>query len=228
MQLRIPALPVRDNCKKTEVRMVSPISELHDYNINVGTNEIFLFGEEGYIPTRESNDGSEPGVEYVMANKFIRNLTYLQHKSDHDILIHMKTCGGDWHEGMAIYDAIRKCPNHVKIISYTHARSMSSIILQAADERIMHKHSMFMFHMGTMTQDGTNKQFFTEAEVLKQQNEQMLDIYIHSMQAGGCMQEKTKAQIRNWLIKQMDKREDVYLTAKEAIEYGFADRIIGN
>ena len=205
-----------------------PISELHDYNINTTTNEIFLFGEEHYVSTREYNDGSEPGVEYMMANKFIRNLTFLQHKSANNITIHMKTCGGDWHEGMAIYDAIKNCPNHVTIINYTHARSMSSLIFQAADERIMHKHSTYMFHFGTMAMDGTVKQFFTEATELEKANEQMLDIYIKTMQSGGCMQNKTRAQIKNWLIKQMDKREEVYLNAQEAVEYGFADKIIGD
>ena len=38
---------------------------------------------------------------------------------------------------MAIFDAIKICRSHVTILVYGQAESMSSIILQAADKRIM-------------------------------------------------------------------------------------------
>jgi len=207
--------------------MPNSLSDLHSYNINQRTNEIFLFGEDAYTFTRSENDGEEPGVEYTMANRFIRNLTYLQHRSEDTITIHMKSCGGDWGEGMAIYDAIKICPNYVKIINYTHARSMSSLIFCAADERIMHKHSTFMFHTGTSSMSGTVKQWRTENVQLEIGMTQMLDVYVSTMKSGGSMKDKTEKQIRKWLINEMDKKEDCYFSAEQAVEYGFADSIIG-
>jgi len=207
--------------------MPHSLSDLHNYNINQKTNEIFLFGEDAYTFTRSDNDTEEPGVEYTMANRFIRNLTYLQDKSENPITIHMKTCGGEWGEGMAIYDAINTCPNVVKIINYTHARSMSSLILCAADERVMHKHSTFMFHTGTSAMTGTVKQWRTENVQLEIGMEQMLDVYVATMKVSGCMKDKTEKQIKKWLTSEMDKKEEVYLSAEQAIEYGFADSILG-
>ena len=150
----------------------SAVHDRHHFGIDIKANEIDLMGEPDYIGVQDG----EPGVEYAMANKFIKNLNIMIRSTDAPILIHMKTNGGFWEEGMAIYDAIKACPNEVCILNYTHARSMSSIILQAADRRVMMPHSTFMYHMGTMGYEGTVKQFLTEVEQLKIANEQMLDI----------------------------------------------------
>ncbi len=194
----------------------------HDYDIDIEKRDIFLFGrEESYA------DEEEPGVDYRMANRFIKNLRILQSISDDPVLIHMKTCGGDWEEGMAIYQAIRSCPNHVAILNYTWARSMSSLILQAADYRAMMPYSVFMYHDGTMSTSGTVKQFWTEAEQLKRSGEIMMEIYLENAFGAPAFKGKTKTQIRNYLRKQMDKKEEVYLTAEETIEHGFADIVFG-
>lgn len=198
------------------------LHDVHSYDIDVEANHIYLMGSEEY-----DLEGEEPGVEYTMANRFIRNLSLLMRKGDEPILIHMKTCGGDWAEGMAIYDAIRSCPNHVCILTYTHARSMSSIILQAADKRVMMPHSTFMFHDGTMGMSGTVKQYLTEAEELKKSKKIMMDIYVDSMKKKGKYSQWGKQKIHNWLRSQMDKKEEVYLDAKQAVELGFADEVFG-
>ena len=166
----------------------------------------------------------EPGVEFAMANKFIKNLNALS-SSDKPIKIFMKTCGGYWEEGIAIYDAIALCPCEITIINYTHARSMSSLILQAANHRVMMPNSTFMFHEGTMDFSGTSKQFMTEAEQWKLASKTMLDIYVESMKGKGRMKEKTDKELRSWLTKQMNLKEEVYLDAQEAVALGFADEV---
>ncbi len=201
-----------------------PIFQIHTFNIDLKANHIYLTGADEYVHHEESG---EPGVEYCMASKFIKNLNILMRKSPDPILVHMKTCGGDWDEGMAIYDTIKACPNRVTILNYMHARSMSSIIFQAADKRVMMPNSSFMFHDGTMEYDGTVKQYLTEAEQLIKSREVMLDIYIVSMQDKGKMSEHPRAKIKRWLVDQMNKKEDVFLSAEEAVDYGFADEIFG-
>lgn len=197
------------------------IQNIHGYDIDYLANEIYLVGNPEYIGVEEG----EGGVEYSMASTFIKNLNILMRKSDHPILIHMKTCGGYWEEGMAIYDAIKTCPNQITVLNYTHARSMSSLILSAADKRVMMPNSTFMFHQGTFATAGTTKTAITELEELKRTAEVMLDIYVDVLKSKGSMSKKSKKAIREWLVEQMDKKEDVYLTAKEAVELGFADSI---
>ena len=204
-----------------------PIYQIHEFNIDLKANHIYLTGIHDYIISNFEDPREEPGVEYAMASRFIKNLNILMRKSNNPILIHMKTNGGDWQEGIAIYDAIKACPNRVTILNYTHARSMSSIIFQAADKRVMMPNSVFMFHEGNTEFSGTIKQFRSMFDEDKYAREVMLNIYIESLKEVGSMSSKTKPQIRRWLIDQMDKKEDVFLTAQQAVGYGFADEIFG-
>lgn len=202
-----------------------PIFHLHEYDIDVASRHIYLMGiDRGYEAITDA-EGSEPGVDYVMANRFIRNLNICMRSSKDPIVIHMKTCGGDWVEGMAIYDAIKACPNPVTILAYGHARSMSSIILQAANKRVMMPNSYFMYHDGTIGQYGTWKQFYSNAEFFKGTREIMLDIYARAMQLNGEFKSKPLATIKTYLSQEMDKKEDVFLTAKGAVRKNLADEI---
>ena len=197
------------------------IHNIHEYGIDYLANEIYLSGNPEYIGVEEG----EGGVEYSMATTFIKNLSILMRKSNHPILIHMKSCGGYWEEGMAIYDAIITCPNQITILNYTHARSMTSLIFSAADKRVMMPNSIFMFHEGTFSTHGTTKIARTEFKELERTGDVMLDIYVDILKAKGSMSKRTKKYIREWLVKEMDKKEDVYLTAKETVALGFADSI---
>ena len=214
----------KKDSKAKYTRELTVVDYIHDYNIDTEKNEIYLFGEEDY---GRAFEGDEPGVEFMMANRFIKNLRVLSSLNDDPILVHMKTNGGMWMEGMAIYQAICACPNYITILNYTHARSMSSIILQAADNRVMMPYSHFMYHDGTCGTDGTVKQYFTEAVELKKSMDQMMDIYLDQAENGEFFKDKTRKQIANHMRRQMDKKEEVYLTAQETVEQGLADAIFG-
>jgi len=204
-----------------------PIHQIHEHGIDIYSNQIYLFGDELYNSTQDIDDPHEPGIEYIMTNKFIRNLNILMRKSEKPILIHMKTCGGLWSEGMAIYDAIKACPNPVTILNYTHARSMSSLIFQAANKRIMMINSIFMFHQGTIHMGGTVKQAYTEIKQTKLADKIMINIYIDQMKKNGKFKTRSRETIEKILREEMDKKEEVYLTSKETVEYGLADEIFG-
>jgi ATP-dependent protease ClpP protease subunit len=205
----------------------SRIEWIHDYGLDMEHFTVYLQGVEENC----DRDYLEPGVEFRMANRLIKSLDVLTGLDDErPITISMKTCGGDWEEGMAIYDAIMAAPNPVTIVSYTHARSMSSIILQAANKRILMPHSTFMFHEGYVGMEGTPKQVRSIHEFNKVADEQMLKIYIDRLKStptGKCHR-WSKKRIREWLEAEMNKKEDVYMTADEAVKMGFADEIFSD
>jgi ATP-dependent Clp protease protease subunit len=209
---------------KLKVNSDDLIHQLHNYDVDLKSNHIYLMGvDRGY----EVNSGTEePGVEFTMANRFIKNINIcMRVNQDKPIIIHMKTCGGDWQEGMAIYDAIKSCPSRVIILNYTHARSMSSIIFQAADKRIMMPNSYFMLHDGSYGIEGTVKQVKSAVKFEERTEKTMLDIYANAMTENGSMAGKDKNKIKKWLRSQMDSEEDVYLTAEQAVFYGLADAV---
>lgn len=211
---------------KIRVKSDDPIWHLHEYDVDLKSNHIYLFGAEVYSAGNGGTHDAEPGIEYVIANRFIRNMNLcMRVNPDKPIVIHMKTNGGYWEEGMAIHDMIKSCPTPVTILNYTHARSMSSLIFQAANKRVMMPHSQFMFHDGELAVEGTVKQVQTAIEFGKVQDQQMMKIYIDVMKANGKFKTRSRKFIHRWLREQMDKKEDVFLTAEQAIEYGFADQI---
>lgn len=202
------------------------INDIHNYGIDVANRQIYLVGEEIYISGTGVDETAEAGVEFVMANRFMKNLNILTSNSSKPITIHMKTCGGHWTEGIAIYDMIKRCASNITIINYTHARSMSSLIFLAADKRLMMPHSTFMMHEGIIHTGGTVKQFRTEAIQNEKSMKQMIDIYVDHIFNQSYWKGKSKVQISNWLIKQFREKEDVYFNAEEALEMGFATEIL--
>lgn len=204
------------------------LKAIHHFNLDIQSFIIYLVGwEKTYNETAELPN--EPGVEYQMVTQFIKNINILSGLDPkRPILIVMKTMGGYWHEGMAVYDAIMSSPNPVTILSYTHARSMSSIILQAADKRVLMPNSYFLFHEGYVGYEGTNKAFKSYGEwVKKVQDPAMLDIYVKTLKRRGQFVKWSETRIRKKLQTIMDQKEDVYLTAQEAVDWGFADEVFG-
>jgi len=141
-------------------------------------------------------------------------------------VIHLKTCGGLWEEGMAIYDAISLCPCVVTMLSYTHARSMSSIILQAADYRLLMPNSYMMLHNGDYAISGQWTAAYSRADFDKVTEQTMYDIYADRM----AMTPKTQFYHHRegamlHLRSQIPKRVDYFLRPADAIKLGLADAI---
>jgi len=197
---------------------------LHEYDIDLVSNHIYLMGvDRGY----DFGVGeSEPGVDYVLSKRFIKNINMCMRVNPlKPIIIHLKSCGGIWEEGMAIYDAIKSCPSKVTILNYTHARSMSSIILQAADKRVMMPNSHFMIHDGEYSTSGTVKQVRSALDFDKRTEFTMIDIYAQQMKLKGKFEGQPLIKIKKWLRDQMDKKEDVFMSAEETVKNGLADEI---
>lgn len=196
------------------------LNEAHNYNIDVKSRDIYL---HAYI----TNVEEDPGVDYRMASTLIKNLRVLDKMNSNPILIHMHSIGGNWNDGMAIYDAIKSCKSHVTILVYGQAESMSSIILQAADKRVMMPNSYFMCHFGSNVYEGNYLDVQNAAKFEEKVTKLMLDIYSESAENGQFFKDGSysSSRIKNYIKSKM-KSGDWYLTSSEAIEYGFADSIL--
>lgn len=202
---------------------------LQEFNVDLFHRELYLVGETGpHAGCREPGEIlPDPGVDYQMASVFIRNLNSMVHVSDEPILVHMKTCGGDVSEGFAIYDAIKTCSVPVVILSYTHARSMSSIILQAADKRVLMPNSYFMFHRGSAEFAGEQRAVRSMVRFYERYEDLMLAVYIDAMKAtpGSKHYDSHPDALKILLSTRMGNEVDVFLTAKQTVEWGLADEI---
>lgn len=198
------------------------IYDVHEYGVNLQDREIFL---HGYLDNDLS--GGEPGVEYRMATTFIKNLRTLDKNGDALILVHMHSVGGHWNDGIAIYDAICQTKSPVYIVAYAHARSMSSIIFQAADKRWLMPNTDFMIHFGTMSVDSNAISVQSEVAWNQYLNTIMLNIYLEGCKKGRRFSGWSDTRIKKFLKKQMEQKQEWYMTPDEAVAYGFADGIVG-
>ena len=200
------------------------LKDFHEYGANILTREIFLHNHY------HTEDNQNPGVEYRMSNTFLKNLRALDMKNDQPITIHMQSIGGEWSDGMAIYDAISMCRSYVTIIAYGQASSMSSIILQAADYRAMTPNTHFMCHYGSSDINTDYLSAMNIANYEKGVCDIMFNIYAHRCVNGKFFYEKfgkkpSEKQVKQYLIRKL-KSGDWYLDADQAVYYGFADIVL--
>ena len=201
---------------------IDTISDVHSYGLDVKNRELYLHGYVG-------NTDDDPGVEYRMAANFYKNLRMLDCINQEPIIIHMLSEGGEWSNGMAIFDAICICRSYITIVTYGQAESMSSIILQAADKRILTPNAHFMLHYGSVDCSGDHLSAHNYAKVDRRNTETMVDIYSEGCVKGKYFKEHyndlTEEKVRNYLKRKL-KDGDWYLDANEAVYYGFADAVL--
>lgn len=196
------------------------IGEIHNYGIDVKNREIYLHSVK---------DGGEddPGVDYRMAINFVKNIRHLDSLNNNEIRINMQSVGGGWQAGMSIYDAIRACKSYVTIVAYGQAESMSGVILQAADNRLMSPHSHFMAHFGSTDCSGDYLSAQKWADLDKWNLEIMLNIFSSKCsETGEFFKERNYnfSKIKQYIKRKM-KDGDWYLVANDAVQFGFADGI---
>lgn len=203
-----------------------PVYQVHEYGVNVHTNEIYITPWT-YLAEGMGSEVYEPGVEYTMASRFITNMNICRTVNpDTPLLVHMKTCGGEWNEGIAMFDAIMNYPWDVTVLNYTHSRSMSSMIPMPATKTVMMPGSEYMFHEGYYGEESS----FREARANIRWYEEkatpmMLDIYYHRMKQKGKFRKWGEEDIKNMLQEEMERHENVYLDAVETVEWGFYDEV---
>lgn len=188
------------------------IDKFHDYSLYIPTRTIYMGSET-------IDDGGESGVDAAMAARMIKNLAILDTLNAEQINIIMNNPGGDVNHGLAIYDAIKACRSRVVITVFGHAMSMGSIILQAADERIMSENSSQMIHYGSMGVEKEAKTVYKIVDEFKRIDKWMEKMYmdkIHEKQP-----QFSASRLKGMLTN------DSFLTPEQSVELGLADKILG-
>ena len=194
----------------------------HTYDVIFDTREVFIHGEV-------DGDCFDSGVDFRMANKFVKNIQLLDKESKDPIIVHQHTDGGDWFSGMMIYDAIKSCTSYIILIMHGIAASMGSIIPQAADVRIIMPNCMFMIHNGSGSIDGTYKKIQSYADLDKKIQGVMVDIYSQMITNGQFFVDNGYdiKKIKKFILQKMDQKEDWWMSSEETVFYGFADAVLG-
>jgi len=187
------------------------IDRYFDYNLLISKRLIYV-GSHEYI------DDQESGTDHIMCEYLIKALSYLEAVKSDPIVIYMNNDGGDWYHGIAIYDIIMASRCHITIVGFGSLMSMGSIILQAADTRILSPNCCVMIHDGSDNLTGSAKTVENWAEQCKKLRQKMYQIYFNKM----------KNKNNGLTLKRVENMcsNDKIFTPEEAVNVGLADCIL--
>ncbi len=151
----------------------------------------------------------EIGLFGVTAKTFTNELKGLGKRR---ITLRIHSPGGEIFEGNAIYNALRRYPGGVDVAIDGLAASMASVIAMVGSKRQMAENAIFMIHNPWTMAEGEASEMRKSADLLDSLKENIISAY-----AGRTGMERKK------LASMMD--EETWMTAKEALEYGFVTEI---
>lgn len=167
-------------------------------------------------------------VEDNMANLIVAQMLYLESENpDKDINLYINSPGGMVTAGLAIYDTMQYIKPDICTIVMGQAASMGSFLAQAGTpgKRIVLQNSRTMIHRVSSGTPGTRGSVYVQElefedarrhfEESKNINRRLTELYVQHNS-----QNKTYDEMAAVM------KQDTFLTAEEALEWGLADRVV--
>jgi ATP-dependent protease ClpP protease subunit len=198
------------------------LPNMHTYNIDLKNREVFL---HSHLDSEE-----EGGVDYRSAIVFEKNIRYLNSVSIEPILVHMHLPGGVWGDCMGIYDTIKLSKSKIIILAYGSVESASSVILQSADLRILMPNTNVLIHYGSISVDNEHKAALSWVQWSEKESEKMIDIFTDKYIVSDLAKSKKlkRMMAKKHIVSQLANKCDWILTSQEAVNYNFADGVLGS
>jgi ATP-dependent protease ClpP protease subunit len=148
----------------------------------------------------------------------------LENANGLDVTFNIASEGGSYFEGLTMAAMISSYKGKTTAKGIGIVASAATVVFLAADEKVLTSNSFFMIHSAWSGAEGNAKQISKTVELLNRVDEQMVNIYTAQMESKGKLInnsiDDTKAYVRNMMS------EETWLTAEEAVDYGFADYIM--
>lgn len=132
--------------------------------------------------------------------------------------------GGSIVDGFALFDFIkdlRRAGHKITTKTIGYAASMAGVLLQAGEERVMGRESWLLIHEASFGIGGKMGEVTDLVDWVKKMCERIVEIYAERAEEKTG---KSKKTIINFIHKNW-KRKDWWISATEALEYGFCDRV---
>ncbi|WP_417624952.1 head maturation protease, ClpP-related [Paremcibacter congregatus] len=134
-------------------------------------------------------------------------------RSASDVTVSINSPGGDFFEGIAIYNLLRAHPHKVTVNVVGLAASAASVIAMAGDEIRVARAGFIMIHNAWSIAIGNRHDFMSVSKTLEKFDSQMAELYA------------ARAEIDPSVAAQfMD--DETWLSGESAIDQGFADSFL--
>jgi len=213
-------MPKQSKRKVTRKFTDEDLYSWYNFNIDKAGRNLY-FGPWNDSDTGLANEDSikEWQVNDFSAQNLIKGLHVLEAEGDDPITINWFSYGGDWDAGMAIHNFILTCRSYITIKCFGRVRSMGTIILQAADQRLLAPNCAFLIHYGEAAFETSHEKDFERFnEQLVKDRATMENIYLERIR-------EKKPRYSKVALEEFMKY-DKYMTPQEAIDMGLADDLI--
>lgn len=153
------------------------------------------------------SDGWSEGVTAKRIGAALRSI------GSRDVTVSINSPGGDFFEGLAIYNLLREHPHKVTVKVVGLAASAASVIAMAGDEIQVARSGFLMIHNAWSVVIGNRHDLRSAADVMDQFDASMAGLY---SQASGMSKEEAAAM--------MDA--ETWMTGQAALDAGFATALL--
>ena len=161
--------------------------------------DLYIFGDIISWPWSESD---------VSASGIVKELQSLEVS---EINVHINSYGGEVAEGLAIYNTLKNSDMKVTTVCDGFACSAASVIFMAGDERVINEASLLMIHNAWTYTSGNAEELRKAAEDLDKITQASVNAYM------------SRVSISEDKVRELMDNES-WITADEAVEYGFATK----
>lgn len=128
---------------------------------------------------------------------------------DQEVVVNINSPGGNYFEGVAIYNLLKNHPAKVTVNVIGVAASAASIIAMAGDEILMGESANIMIHNAMGVAFGNKQEMQSTIDLLARLDEDMADVYV-----------ARTGQIKTSIQAMMDA--ETWLSADDSLDKGFA------
>ena len=155
----------------------------------------------------------------ILKNYFNMDVDFSEKKYNKETNIYISTYGGEVYFGFAILDTIAELNKHCKVSLYAKGVVASAGVIcflsVPVKQRFCNRNTIFMIHQVSSFAFGEVKNMEESVEQTKKLNEQILDIITSNTKI-------TKEKLQDIV----DKKQDWYINAEQALELGLVSKII--
>ena len=174
---------------------------------------------EGTIGVPEQWQFEHEDQRVATYEKFRETVKAIAGIENREVVVNIRSTGGDVNDALLIYEALRETGAHVTTRCYGHTASAATLIAQAASEgcREIAAGALYPIHNSICSTEGNAEELTAQTELLRKTDARLAEIY--AARSGRPAEEFAALMAEN-------NGRGRWLSPEEALEAGLADAIV--